>query len=151
MQMLNVRFINPQVLAVLPFYLQAAFEEVQSQPGIQFVLPPPSRVVCSPTSSDSSSHLSMESSSSSTLVDSGSGTSSPTELHRLPDASNPSNTDTMNDMRARMHLSRLVETVRGCKEAIWTEYEKLHLLERAIPNSRLDRDDFDMHFHNWEW
>ncbi|KAI5122767.1 hypothetical protein M0805_009849 [Coniferiporia weirii] len=151
MQMLNVRFINPQILTVLPFYLQAVFQEVQSLPGIRLYLPPPSGVVYNFLSSDSSSHASQDSLSS-TLVDSASSTSSPIRTRRLSDTSDfPSiKTEPESLARARIHLSRTVEVVRSCKEAIWAEYESLHSADRSVPSSRLDRDDFEMHFYNWE-
>lgn len=153
--MLNVRFINPQILTVLPFYLQAVFQEVQTIPGLQLFLPPPSEVVDIPESSDSDSNISVDSSSS-TLVGSASSTSLLTQPRRLSEGSQVSKfshatVEPESLIRARMHLSRTVEVVRGCKEAMWDEYEKLHKMDRNVPNSRLDRDDFESYFHNWEW
>ena len=40
--------------------------------------------------------------------------------------------------------------MRSCKETIWAEYAKLHWKDRTHPNVRLDRDDFEMLFYNWE-
>ncbi|THH07378.1 hypothetical protein EW145_g3428 [Phellinidium pouzarii] len=154
MQMLNVRFINPQILTVLPFYLQAVLQEVQTIPGLQLFLPPPSGVVDIPESSDSDSNISVDSSSS-TLVGSPSSTSSSAQPRWLSEVSQMSNfshatVEPESLIRARIHLSRTVEVVRGCKEAMWAEYEKLHIMDRNVPNSRLDRDDFETYFHNWE-
>ena len=148
MQMLNARFINPQVLTVLPFYLQAAFDDVHTYPGIRVYLPPPSGVICTVEFPDNISHFSLE--SSSTLVDS---LSSPVSSRRSSEASTSTwaSVDVTSPFRTRLHLSRLLSVIRGCKEAMWIEYEKLHRNDRTIPNERLDRDDFDMHFHNWEW
>ncbi|KAL5485825.1 hypothetical protein ACEPAI_6867 [Sanghuangporus weigelae] len=156
MQMLTSRFINPQVLTVLPFYLQAAFQEVQSLPVMRLYLPPPSRVVHPDPQSDSddyaSSQISLDSSSSATLVDSGSmSAASPMTLRRFFDSSGTIVlTPEQESLKTRIHLGRLVEMMRACKEAIWVEYEKLHAHERKTPNSRLDRDDFEALFHNWE-
>lgn len=162
--MLSTRFINPQVLTVLPFYLQAAFQDVQYLPVMRLFLPPPSGVTYNPDSSSdtdnsSSSQLSIDSSSSATLVDSASsksnGTlSSPVTFRRF--FQNDSDKGKLKSEQeisvlTRMHLSRTLELIRGCKEAIWVEYEKIHMHERNSPNSRLDRDDFEAYFHNWEW
>lgn len=149
MQMLNVRFINPQILTVLPFYLQAVFKEVQSLPNVKLYLPLPSGVVPN-SDSDTGYHFSLESSSSATLVDTASLASSTSQPRRNSEASNYTR-ESQSSLRARLHLYRTVEIVRGCKEAIWSEYEKLHYAERNKPNSRLDRDDFEMYFLNWEW
>lgn len=148
MQMLNVRFINPQIITVLPFYLQAVFREVQTLPNVKLYLPLPSGVAPS-SDSDAGSHFSLESSSSTTLVDTASSKSSPVQ-RRLSESSKLSR-ESQNSLQARLHLYRTIEVVRSCKEAIWVEYEKLHYSERKMPNSRLDRDDFEMYFLNWEW
>lgn len=162
MQTLASRFINPQVLTVLPFYLQAAFQDVQSLPVLRLYLPPPSGVVYNPHSVDthvsdsddySSSQLSLDTSSSATLVESGSmnGTS-PMTLRRFFDSSGIIVLSPEREaLKTRVHLARLVDMMRACKESIWAEYEKLHAHERKTPNSRLDRDDFEALFYNWEW
>jgi hypothetical protein len=63
-----------------------------------------------------------------------------------------------------MHLARNVETVKGCKEAMWQEYEKLSsayiipLVNRAeLPESvvtrlqkRSVRENFDIEWCDWE-
>ena len=51
--MLADRFINPQIMVVLPFYLQAAFAEVQNYPKVNVYLPPPSAAVRSETLANS--------------------------------------------------------------------------------------------------
>lgn len=149
MQMLSVRFINPQILTVLPFYLQAVFHEVQNLPNVKVYLPLPSGVVPNPES-DAVSQLSLDSSSSTTLVDSPSINSLSTQTRRNSEASDH-NRDAQNLLRARMHLCRTIETIRACKESIWPEYLKLHHHERKKPNIWLDREDFDTYFFNWEW
>ena len=156
MQMLSARFINPQVLTVLPFYLQAAFQDVQSLPVMRLFLPPPSGVVYSPDQSSdsdySSSQLSLDSTSS-TLVDSASSSaaSSPATNRRFFDTPTISLSPEQEALKTRLHLSRTIEMIRACKESIWVHYEAIHSRERRMPNTRMDRDDFEALFHNWEW
>lgn len=149
LQMLSARFINPQVLSVLGFYLQASFADVQKLPVVRLYVPPPSGVPYNPPVSDDASYISFE--SSMTLVDSAS--SSPTYVRRLSDASDvPSPGPPSGELqRSRFYLAKVLGIIRGCKEAIWLEYEKLHWQERSVPNESLDRDDFEMLFYNWEW
>lgn len=149
-QLLSSRFINPQVNTVLPFYLQASFSEVQSYPLMKLYIPPPSGVTYNPPEiSDDASHFSAA--SSDTLVNS--ATTSPTCVRRLSNASatSASSANSAELVRARFHLSKILTTMRSCKEMIWYEYERLHWKERTVPNERLDRDDFEMLFYNWEW
>jgi len=148
-QLLSSRFINPQVNTVLPFYLQASFTEVQSYPIMKLYIPPPSGVTYNPPEiSDDASHFSVA--SSDTLVNSAS--TSPTCVRRLSNASatSASAADSAELVRARFHLSKILATMRSCKELIWHEYERLHWHDRTVPNVRLDRDDFEMLFYNWE-
>ena len=63
-----------------------------------------------------------------------------------------SNVSNLQDQtRSRFALRRILETVRGCKEEMWKEYEKINRSERKTVNPRADREDFEIHFYNLEW
>ena len=177
--MLSARFINPQVLTVLPFYLQTSFKEVEAIPHIRIFLPPPSGIenlkACGPTSSSSSSSHSAltqannnngggsSSNSGSSSGGGGGGSGGLVAMgmsgsFRIIEMSNhiaknvESNVSNLQDQtRSRFALRRILETVRGCKEEMWKEYEKINRSERKTVNPRADREDFEIHFYNWEW
>ena len=145
--MLAERFINPKILVVLPFYLQAAFAEVQNYPKVNIYLPPPSIDAKHPSTT---THR--QSTESESLVH----FSPIAPLVYWPrDNSNIDSTPTLESIAAsqaaRMHLARTIRLYISCKENLWIEYEKLHRNERQMPNIRLDREDFDTYFWNWQW
>jgi hypothetical protein len=144
LQMLSSRFINAGVLTILPFYLQSAFQDVQIFPPVKFYLPAPTGAVQPAEMSDTSSSFSMD--SSNTLVDS----ESPRELNPVDQTASRSS-ESASNYRARMYLARTLAIMRGCMESLWVEYENLYRGERAKPNTRMDRDDFESYFYNWEW
>lgn len=173
-EMLSARFINPQVLTVLPFYLQTAFQEVEAIPHIRIFLPPPSGIeslkceaasaeerAAANASNNGSEHGNMGMGGGLDLglglgfgLTSGSISSS---SGRIIEMSNhiakhvESNLGTLQDQtRSRFALRRILETVRGCKEEMWKEYEKINRSERKTANPRADREDFEIHFYNWE-
>lgn len=138
LQMLSSRFINSGVLTILPFYLQSAFQDVQIFPPVKLYLPSPTGVVQPIDQSDSTSSFSLD--SSSTLVEAESSS------RQTSHADQPAN-----NYRARLYLARTLAVMRGCMETLWMEYERLYRFERTKPNTRLDRDDFESYFYNWEW
>lgn len=146
--MLNTRFINPKILVVLPFYLQAAFAEVQNHPKVNIYLPPPSM-------SFRDSHTKFrQSTESESLVDLTPVTPMvqwPRDNSHIDVQAAPSLASVATTQSARMHLARTIRLFIACKENLWIEYEKLHRHERRIPNIRLDREEFDTYFWNWQW
>ena len=164
MQMLSRRFINPRVLTVLPFYLEATFQDVQITPTYRAFLPPPSNVsfptpydIASQSDEDTASNpsegTSVSASSAATLVDSlvtiTAGSTRKREGYSIFNQTHSLPTATMTQIR--LIICRVIEMVRGCKEAIFAEYEMLYQRERPVPNRRKDRDDFEALLYNWEW
>lgn len=103
------------------------------------------------------------SSSSSTLIDmydsANPSPTSPLPRRGSESTSSLSGSSTLGDdddeatilSRARLALSRTLQMVRECKEAMWEQYDRMYRHERFPPNPRLDRDDFEMLFRNWVW
>ncbi|KIK63000.1 hypothetical protein GYMLUDRAFT_242078 [Collybiopsis luxurians FD-317 M1] len=161
--MLSHRFLAPQLITVLPFYLSSFFVDIKTHPTLMIPLPPNS-------SSDSRIFCSTSASSSNTF--------DPEEQFELKrSAGRPSDSDENSSRRdssnettkmsswAPMHLARTVQTVSACKEAIWDEYAKLHSPDlpptttqarlkegqRAVISSRsAARESFDRAWGNWE-
>ncbi|KAJ3824700.1 hypothetical protein F5878DRAFT_312394 [Lentinula raphanica] len=163
--MLSRRFLAPQLITVLPFYLSSCFVDIKTHPTLHIPLPP--------NSSSSQSQLFCSDYSSSTNA------FNPEEQFelkrstgRLSDDENPHRRESkvINDPKrifswAPMHLARTVQTVKACKEAIWDEYVKLHSpdLPPTITQARLKegrravvssesaaRESFDRAWNNWE-
>lgn len=158
-QMLSSRFINLRVLSILPFYLRVAFEDVLIYPGLKTYLPPPSAVP-SQTNGHKSEMTYRQSMDSGILVDVPSMDQgmriSDSVVDRAPlmdyiNVRTQKSASLMNPSSARMGLARALRMVVGCKEAMWVEYEKLNRDKRPKPNPRLDREDFETHFSNYEW
>lgn len=160
MQMLSSRFINPRVLTVLPFYLETTFQDVQLGPTFRFFLPPPSGIPqqhqqqqqpeseSAPASDDETS---VDSCSTSTLVDSLVSVSAGSIGRREDWGSFDYRVHSGSLTSIRLAICKVIEVVRGCKEAIFEEYERLYRRERHVPNKRMDRDDFEALLYNWEW
>ena len=122
--MLASRFLATKLLAVLPFYLSSIFIDIQVQPPLKVRLPPNSgqpfaqrRSADSVSSDHSSSGFSREG----CLISSGKCSGFSMESTHMFVSS-----------CATMHLARIVETIKGCKEAVWEEYEKLYSAD-AMP------------------
>jgi hypothetical protein len=116
--MLSSRFLAMKLLAVLPFYLSSIFIDIQKHPPLKVHLPPNSGQPLAQRQSidsNSSDHSSPGFSDESCSIFSDQGSNSSMESTRAFISS-----------CANMHLARNVETVKGCKEAIWAEYEKLY-------------------------
>ncbi|KAJ4500792.1 hypothetical protein C8R41DRAFT_750641 [Lentinula lateritia] len=163
--MLSRRFLAPQLITVLPFYLSSCFVDVKTHPTLHIPLPQNS------SSSDSKLFCSDYSSSANAF--------NPEEQFELKrstgrhsDEEDPRRRDSTlaRDPKkvfswAPMHLARTVQTVKACKEAIWDEYDKLHSpdLPPTITQARLKeghravvssksaaRESFDRAWDNWE-
>ncbi|KAJ7158655.1 hypothetical protein C8R46DRAFT_396374 [Mycena filopes] len=119
--MLSRRFLASSVITVLPFYLSSFFENVQTHPALQVSLPPSS------TAPDSGSRSSSESFDAETLFDQNFSPSrlSDTDMYSIKSKSTTGSSRTV-PFWGRMHLAKTVNTVSACKEAIWTEYQRLY-------------------------
>ena len=145
--MLASRFLAPKLLAVLPFYLSSIFIDIQVQPPLKVQLPP--------NSGQQSTQRRSADSVSSDLSSSGCSNSSGFSME---------STRAFVSSCATMHLARNVETVKGCKEAIWEEYEKLYstdampaVTRTARPESAAAqsakpsaRETFELQWSSWE-
>ena len=143
--MLNHHFIAPPV-SILPFYLNSIFSSVASQPPLQLNLPPNSSLSGKPRpigGSDSSTRFS--------ILNSDDGMKNPGGLsisYPLPESV------------GRLQLSRQVQTIMACKNAIWERYEALYSKSSTVSDvtiskkernikSNTARDEFEFHWDNW--
>jgi hypothetical protein len=144
--MLAGRFLPQQLLAVLPFYLSSTFVNIQTLPSLQIVLPPNS---ISPTM-DGAPHGAngkpkFRGSNQDIFVDteSSSGKSSletNSDMKSCCSSTSPSSTASqgLSPPLSRMHLAKTFQTVSGCKEALWVEYEKI-FTDSVSPVTRIPR------------
>jgi hypothetical protein len=125
--MLAKRFLSPQLVAVLPFYLSSIFSNVRSNPSLYIPLPRSSAIRCyvDPMEEESKSKW-RESINADIFFD----------LHMPGDTAVPDMTDvsstsshsqrTITSSWASMHLARAVQTILACKAALWSEWASLH-------------------------
>ncbi|KAF9073461.1 hypothetical protein BDP27DRAFT_1289309 [Rhodocollybia butyracea] len=162
--MLSHRFLAPQLITVLPFYLSSCFVDVKTHPTLHIPLPP---------NSSSDSRLFCLDDRSYTLDPEGQfELSRSTGRHSDSDENSnghESSTSSKGPKRifswAPMHLARTVHTVIACKEAIWVEYAKLYSPDlpptttqarlkeghRAVMSAKTAaRESFDRVWSNWE-
>ncbi|KAF4571514.1 hypothetical protein EYR36_008853 [Pleurotus pulmonarius] len=179
--MLSRRFLSSQLVTVLPFYLSSYFVDVQSHPSLSIPLPPNSQSTLRKNSLGRTSTL-----DSITIGDRFDPDSafelSPSSKRRSSEGDHTTNSTTKKSSQrtvpswAPMHLARTVNTIVGCKEAIWEEYDQLYrdkpsstpilktlrpkksltspngtlnpiYLETANPSAR---EEFDIAWANWE-
>lgn len=146
--MLAGRFLAPNILTILPFYLSSCFEDVRSHPPMQILLPPNSF-----RNFGTLSNFSFDSETQ------------PLELTRYSSQASDESAVMLPTATDSLHLSKVVMTVRSCKEAIWTEYQKLFPAESPLvtssarPKDALSlsymskssaREAFDKAWSNWE-
>ena len=164
--MLTHRFLAPQLVTVLPFYLSSIFVDVRTHDTLHIPLPPNSRSQKQTRNAAEglmSRHDSLEPEVVFRMKPSSLSTRSPED----PASSSPGRTVSS---WARMHLGKTVHTVVACKESIWVEYEKLfdpgppaspvppvgRTLNRTARGSQKDvvqpslREDFEIEWSNWE-
>ncbi|KAG0706757.1 hypothetical protein DFH29DRAFT_116977 [Suillus ampliporus] len=166
-EMLDTYFLSPQPLSVLPLYLSLSFSNIRSHPPLQIPLPR--------NTSDRQQQLTTQHSISTVQLD-------PATLFELralsaqpsaeADYSSRASVMTAGGQRsmsswACMHLARTVRTIVGCKESIWSAYERLYgedptppvvrttqqhqssWCDRTSPTNPL-RDYFERDWINWE-
>jgi len=169
--MLSDRFLSPKVISVIPFYLtSSSFVNTQAHTPLVVPLPPNSGPV--PTlktcrSLGSIRDTDREQIFIDTIFDFGPSFSSRSVKS---DGCSIRSSFTLTSCPPHptwdtMHLAKTVSTIRGCKEAIWTEYKRMYgndalqiLLKTApsdedyasFPSSYVMRHAFEVDWRNWE-
>ncbi|KAF8907313.1 hypothetical protein CPB84DRAFT_302751 [Gymnopilus junonius] len=171
--LLDTRFLSPNLLSVLPFYLTSSgFEETKVQSPLVVTLPPNSGNV--PTlktyRSMGSMRVKPEHSLADTLFDFSPALLSSSANYKTDGFVFWSSVFSINQPstqgRGSMHLAKTVSTIKGCKEAIWEEHKKLYwndalyILSRTAPGEEEDyktqpyrhvvRKAFEVDWRNWE-
>lgn len=158
--MLSRRFLAPQLLSVLPFYLSSCFTDVQTHPTLSIDLPPNSRSSAHGTSGPRNDHpLSWIDLDSQFALKSSKNVRRSNETDDISFRSIASH-DSVPSW-AGMHLAKTVQTIMACKEAIWDEYKHLQLAPELPPVVRTPkafrttqqasvREDFDSAWANWQ-
>jgi hypothetical protein len=160
-EMLSTRFLAPRVISVLPFYLSSTFVNIQTHAPLRIPMPPNSSLIGEAYppgkawsgSFDADALFKFSSYSGQISVETNNDISSlrsrKISQRRLPSWSS-------------MHLAKTVQTVIGCKEAIWTEFEKLYcdslplvVVRPSEPGQtrtpkRLLREEFEQAWLNWQ-
>ena len=166
--MLASRFLASKLSAVLPFYMSSAgFHQLTLLPSTTIPLPPNSgSITAALRSVRSLGTLQERDRIPSLILDFGPPLSShPTEMDRdsirAPFSPSPK---TFGPNCSTMHLAKVVSTIRGCKEAIYSEYaakyskEARYLLSRTAPEEDVEqlrgrhviRRAFEVDWMNWE-
>jgi hypothetical protein len=161
--MLNTRFLSPNLLSVIPCYLTSMFS-VKAHTPVLISLPPNSGV--HPSLRSPHSMGSLRSPDCGAMFDfypalsnrsiKADGFSMPTPFS-LGSRPQPAPWGTM-------HLAKIVSVIKGCKQAIWSEYEKLYskealsILARTAPDEEeyasqpyncLIHKAFEIDWNNW--
>lgn len=163
--MLSRRFLAPQLITVLPFYLSSWFVDIKTHPILHIPLPrnssPDSRVFCPIGDASLPNAFSDD---QFTLSRSTGSRQSDSDEKSLSSTSSKGSSKTLPSW-APMHLARTVQTVRACKEAIWEEYSKLYSSDlpptisqaqlkeghRAVTSTTANaRESFEKAWDNWE-
>ncbi|KAK0235952.1 hypothetical protein EDD85DRAFT_622006 [Armillaria nabsnona] len=159
--MLSRRFLAPQLLSVLPFYLSSCFTDVQTHPTLSIDLPPNSRSSAHGTSGPRNGHpLSWIDLDSQFVLKSTKNARRSNETDDISFRSSIASHDSVPSW-AVMHLAKTVQTIMACKEAIWDEYKHLQLAPELPPVVRTPkafrttqqasvREDFDSAWANWQ-
>ena len=162
--MLTTWFLSPNLLSVLPFYLMSALFSITSHEHVPIPLPPNSGVSLSLNHPDQSV-LSMTFNFQPALFIKTDGYSL-LQTYFSSGLSGP-----QLPPWATMHLAKVTSIIKGCHNAIWSEYQKLYseyaldILQRITPNPNFESDEryhlqscknliyraFDADWHNWDW
>ncbi|KAG1905449.1 uncharacterized protein F5891DRAFT_1009359 [Suillus fuscotomentosus] len=168
-EMLYNYFLSPQLLSVLPLYLSLSFPSIRSHPPLQIPLPLDSSARQQLITQHSVSTIQID---PATLFELRALSAQPSfEADPSARASVMTAGDSEQTMSswACMHLARTVRTIVGCKESIWSAYERLYSEDptprvvrttqqkptsvrsdlRPSPTNPL-RDYFERDWINWE-
>ncbi|KAF8575158.1 hypothetical protein K439DRAFT_1623790 [Ramaria rubella] len=129
--MVEVRFLNPQIISTLPFYMELQFDIVNMTSIFHVMLPPSSfvRDRDDPTSGAATEPKGLAEQQINVRG----------MLQMEPHASSQ---EVISDQGGEMHLNHTLNTILSCKEAIREQFEVL--------NPTLKRIDFDFLMKNWE-
>ena len=166
--MLATRFLSPNLLSVFPFYLTSASFDYKVHAPVLIPLPPNSGVC----SSSLKSFQSMESlrhpdRTGSILFDFHSSFSN----RSIKADGFPMRSPLSSGLRPQphpwgsMHLAKVTSVIKGCKDSIWLEYQKLYfkdalnILRRTSPNGDYSSQSpqnlvykaFEVDWYNWDW
>lgn len=160
-EMLDDSFLTPQLLSVLPFYLSSSFPSVRSHLPLQIPLPHSSSAKQQLTSQRSMSTVQLDPATLFELRALSAQPSSEVDYRETGGCSQRSMPSW-----ACMHLARTVRTIVGCKESIWSAYERLYGGDHLPPVVRTSqkkhlsswyegatnplRDYFERDWINWE-
>ena len=170
--MLATRFLSPNLLSVLPFYLtSSSFSTVSTLSQLSVPLPPNSGKVPNVKASHSAGKYRDQRTSptlADTLFDFSAGTTF--NSNTSENFSFQQQVVSLQPPQApawgTMHLAKTLNTIQGCKEAIYAEYYKLyfrdalHILSKTAPADVDDysfqpqkfiiRRAFEVDWKNWE-
>lgn len=163
--MLTTRFLSPNLLSVLPFYLTSASFSIKVHEPVFIPLPANSGVCPSLKSFQSMGSLRHPDRSGGPLFD-----FHPTFSNRSIKAdgfsmrsSFSSGPRSQPQPWGTMHLAKITNVIKACKDAIWLEYQKLYfkdamsILARTAPDDasqpphHLVRKAFEVDWYNWDW
>lgn len=158
--MLHRRFLNPRILAVLPFYLSSSFSAVQAFPTLHVTLPPnspldeppPSPARVEGAAEGEALYFDVQQQSF-RVAGAGAAGVGPGGDQRVESSAASQRSSRTVSSWASIHLARAVQLVRGCKEAIFEEFKKLELAPGflTVPGLKYDvSDEFDAVWANWE-
>jgi hypothetical protein len=157
--MLAKRCIAPHIINVLPFYLSSLFQNIQSYPSLDIPLPP------NPYVAQEGGNLAQGTPRDDIRSDLFSGWETQSESGESCQSEGPGR---VLSSWGSMHLAKKVQTVIGCKRAMWEEWEALHGEKSALPpvirtlrlkempknatqyTKTATRDEFELAWSNWE-
>ena len=160
--MLTTRFLSPRPQSILPFYLTSASFSVKLHDAVVIPLPPNSGLCPSLKSFQSMGSLHQPGGIPFDFR--------PTPLNRISKADSfPMRSSLSSGPRPQphpwgsMHLAKITSVIKGCKDAIWLEYQKLYskdaldILARTAPDDPSHPPQFSVHkafeidWNNWDW
>lgn len=170
--MLAKRFLSPKLLSVLPFYLTSASFDAKAHRPLPVPMPPNSGVL-PPSLLKTYRSMGALREKDRSIFDGLLDFSPPISIHAMRCESFPVKTPTVLPQRSilktpqwdTVHLAKTVNTIKGCKDAIFDEYNQLYfkdalyLLSRTAPSeedywnlppSYLIRASFEVDWRNWE-
>lgn len=169
--MLTTRFLSPNLLSVLPFYLTSASFSATSHAPVLIPLPPNSGVSSSLRSFQSMGSLRHPDRSGGIKLDFQPALSIKTDDFSLQTYFSSGFSGPQPPPWATMHLAKITSVIKGCRDAIWSEYQKLYsedaldILQRIAPDHNFESDEkyhsqppecliykaFNADWHNWDW
>lgn len=125
-EMLDTYFLSPQPLSVLPLYLSLSFSNIRSHPPLQIPLPLNSSDRQQLTTQHLISTVQLDPATLFELRALSAQPSSEADYSARASAMTAGGSQRNMSSWACMHLARTVRTIMGCKESIWSAYERLY-------------------------